>query len=249
MEILISIDDTDSLDSPGSGQLSENLAQLLQQQGLADCANITRHQLFAHPDIPYTSHNSAMCFTARIGGEVQLARILTVSKAFITEQSAEGSDPGLAIALADLQLQQGPLIDFGQRAKQTILTKEEAYALAKDLGVHLSEHGGTGGGVIGALAAIGLRLQGNDGRFRGWYHFGKAGSCTTPAELISRHPFIDAVVDDQGQALASHISFVFAEDTVKTVLIGGGQVVPLQPRAANDGTQWSTLTKREVKRF
>ena len=249
MNILISIDDTDNLDSPGSGQVIENLARSLQEQHLADCANITRHQLFAHADIPYTSHNSAMCFTARIDGKEQLDQIVAVSQAFLEEHCAVGSDPGLGVAIADQQLDQTSLIDFGQRAKKTILTKDAAYAMAKDLGIHLSEHGGTGGGIIGALAAIGLRLQGNDGRFRGWYHFGKAGSFTTPADLVSTHPFIDAVVDDQGQAIAGDIPFLFTEDTVKTVLLGGSQVIPLRANSATNGPRWSTLTKKEVKRF
>lgn len=56
-----------------------------------------------------------------------------------------------------------------------------------------TEHGGTGGGIIGALAVIGLRLHGSDGRFRGWHHLGNAGVITTPADLCS-HPFVEAVL-------------------------------------------------------
>ena len=56
-------------------------------------------------------------------------------------------------------------IDFGYRAKQVVLTKSNAYKLAKKLDIHLSEHGGSGQGVIGALAGVALRLTANDGRF------------------------------------------------------------------------------------
>lgn len=248
MNILISIDDTDNLDSPGSGRVAENLANELQKRGMAECADITRHQLFVHEDIPYTSHNSAMCFSA-VSQSEQLADIIRFGEDFIRKESATGSDPGLCVAVADSDLDNEVLIAFGRRAKRSILTKQEAYDLAKNLGVHLSEHGGTGGGVIGALAAIGLRLQGNDGRFRGWHHFGNAGEISTPAALCA-HTFVDAVVNEIGEVLEEDAPIVFAENTVKTVLLGGAQVVPVaRVTGEKNGVLWTTLTKKEVKRY
>lgn len=248
MNILISIDDTDNLDSPGSGQAAENLANELQKRGMADCSGITRHQLFVHEHIPYTSHNSAMCFYAATE-EDQLDAIIRFGEDFLRNESAAGSDPGLCVAVADSRLDQEALISFGRSAKRTVLTKQEAYDLAQRLGVHLSEHGGTGGGVIGALAAIGLRLQGNDGRFRGWHHFGNAGEVSTTTELCA-YAMVDAVVDEDGRALADDTPIVLAENTVKTVLLGGARVVPVT-RLANgaNGPIWSTLTKKQIKRF
>ena len=44
----------------------------------------------------------------------------------------------------------------------------DAYLLAEQFPeLSLSEHGGTGDGVIGALAGVGLRLSGSDGRIKG----------------------------------------------------------------------------------
>jgi hypothetical protein len=175
--------------------------------------------------------------------------IIRFGQSFLRNESAIGSDPGLCVAVSDCRLNREALIAFGTSAKQTILTKKNAYELAQDLGIHLSEHGGTGGGVIGALAAIGLRLQGNDGRFRGWYHFGKAGEITTPAALCA-HAFVDAVVTEAGVALETDTPIILAEDKVKTVLMGGRQVVPVAgTTGAMQGLNWSTLTKAEVKRF
>ena len=248
MKILISIDDTDNLDSPGSGQAAERLAHELQSRGMAQCSSISRHQLYVHEDIPYTSHNSAMCFAAATEA-AQVDPIIRFSEKFLQCESAAGSDPGLCVAVADAQLNTEALTAFGLTAKKSIVTKQDAYDLASLLGVHLSEHGGTGGGVIGALAAIGLRLQGNDGRFRGWYHLGKAGEISTVADICA-HDFVDAVVDEKGQALAEDTLVVFAEDTVKTVLLGGFQVVPVAKlNGGQDGAMWSTLAKKQVKRF
>ena len=72
MKILISIDDTDNLESCGTGELATQISQTIAEQGWGTCSYITRHQLLVHPDVPYTSHNSAMCFEATIdAGQVR----------------------------------------------------------------------------------------------------------------------------------------------------------------------------------
>ena len=66
MEILICIDDTDNLESPGTGHLAEILRSDIERLYVGKTSRITRHQLFVSPEIPYTSHNSAMCFKAEM---------------------------------------------------------------------------------------------------------------------------------------------------------------------------------------
>ena len=62
MEILVCIDDTDNIESRGTGELASMLADDLENNGWGLCRPVTRHQMLIHPDIPYTSHNSSMCF-------------------------------------------------------------------------------------------------------------------------------------------------------------------------------------------
>ena len=57
------------------------------------------------------------------------------------------------------------MIQFGRDAKERILTREQALELAGRHGAHLEGVTGDHMGVIGALAAIGLRRGGHDGRF------------------------------------------------------------------------------------
>jgi hypothetical protein len=248
IHLLISIDDTDNLDSPGSGTAAENMARAMQKKGLAQCSDITRHQLFVHEAIPYTSGNSAMCFSA-VGQAGALAEIIRFSADFLRQEAAAGSDPGLCVAQQDCRLDKKALISFGQRAKHTVIDKQAAYDLARELGLHLSEHGGTGGGIIGALAAIGLRLHGSDGRFRGWYRLGKAGEVTTPATLCA-HPFIDAVVADTGEWLSNDTSIIFTEDKVKTVLLNGLQAIPVTRTCRTDNqAAWMTLDNKAIKQY
>ncbi len=126
-------------------------AGALQRRGLAECLGITRHQLFVDEHIPYTSGNSAMCFSA-FGHADNLDAIILFGQEFLENQAASGSDPGLCVAVNDSRLNKNALIAFGRTAKQKIVTKQSASDLARQVGVHLSEHGGTGGGIIGALA-------------------------------------------------------------------------------------------------
>ncbi len=100
MQILISIDDTDNLESPGTGALASQIAADLESNGWGKSSFITRHQLLVHPDIPYTSHNSAMCFSAEIEADC-LEQVISHSAGFLARESAEGSDPGLCVAVID----------------------------------------------------------------------------------------------------------------------------------------------------
>ncbi len=248
MQLYLTIDDTDNLESIGSGQLAEILSGKLQEEGLTShCSNITRHQLFVDAAIPYTSHNSAMCFSAT-SLDNRLNDIIEFSGNFLRNASAPGSDPGLCVAVADTFLDQDALTAFGVRAKKTVLSKQEAYNLARKTGIHLSEHGGTGDGIIGALAGTGLRLQGNDGRFRGWLNLGECGQIVTPQSLCT-HPWVDAVVDVKGHPLEDDTPIFLADSRIKTVLCNHRQVIPITAAKSDCGAAYSTLTKSEVKSF
>ena len=76
--------------------------------------------------------------------------------------SFDGSDPGLCVASEeDPSLDQ--LIAFGRTCTKRIVTQGEALKAASS--VHLSAHGGTDDGIIGAAAAVGLTASGWSGRF------------------------------------------------------------------------------------
>lgn len=55
------------------------------------------------------------------------------------------------------------LIEFGHVCTRKIVTQKEAFKAASN--VHLSGHGGTNDGIIGAAAAVGLTASGWSGRF------------------------------------------------------------------------------------
>lgn len=162
MQILIGIDDTDNLESRGTGHLARQLGRSLSDAGLATCLGVTRHQLLVDPAIPYTSHNSSACLLVE-ADDRRRATLLDWCRDFLLTESAPGSDAGLCIAPAGavpIEIQA-----FGERAKVQVLTQAEALRLGQTYVFDLHGLTGTGGGVIGALAAVGLRSAGNDGRF------------------------------------------------------------------------------------
>lgn len=150
--ILISIDDTDMEGGEGTGRLARRIVREL---GL-DVGGVTRHQLFIHPTIKYTKKNSCNVIMARAGLEIREA-----VRDIILKRSQEGSDPGLAIAMNIPKSVQR----FGQMAQGRVLRKQDAIKLASETGIYLEELGGSGDGIIGALAGLGLCSTGADGRY------------------------------------------------------------------------------------
>ena len=73
------------------------------------------------------------------------------------------------------------LIDFGHFCTREVATQKQAAAAAK--GVHLSGHGGTNDGIIGAAAAVGLTISGWSGRFIEFGNLRKLPDQVSVAEL------------------------------------------------------------------
>jgi hypothetical protein len=166
MDLLLGIDDTDVLGhQPGTGRVARELGAHLQQAGLARQVGVVRQQLLVDPRIPYTSHNSPACLIldAAAGGNGAADRLFEEAARYVAAHSAAGSDPGLG--LAERAAVAGEIVAFGYRAGSEVLTKEEASETGRRAGIRLRELGGTGGGIIGALAAVGLTADGNAGRF------------------------------------------------------------------------------------
>jgi hypothetical protein len=247
MRIVISIDDTDNLESRGTGELASQIAEELEKNGWGISSYVTRHQLLVHPDIPYTSHNSAMCFTAEVD-EATVDTIVTHAADFLARESAPGSDPGLCVAVVDRLHDPDCLLRFGLKAKKEVLTKEEAYKAARCTGVHLSEHGGSGLGVIGALAGAGLRLGGNDGRLKGSIDVATTQGMVSIGELLN-HPHVNAIRAIDGSEVHKE-DLVKIGEKAKTVLLDGKAVLLVSAAQGDtDGASWQTIPRQQLKRY
>ena len=250
MHYWVCADDTDMPGTAGTGRILQGICTELEQKNMGICSPISRHQLFVHRDIPYTSHNSAMCLEIDLAEEISLPRLTEFMARRIEGLSPDGADPGLCIAGPLAPEARDRLIHFGTKAKQSVLSKEEALDLAQDLGIHLSEHGGTGQGVIGALAGLGLRLSGNDGRYRGWHYPGKPGEVLGAGELC-RFASVGRLVSTEGKVLAPEIKVVLASERIKTMRRDHRQVVVVAGREDREqtGILYRTLSRDEIRKY
>ncbi|GIM29244.1 hypothetical protein CPJCM30710_19100 [Clostridium polyendosporum] len=247
MYILLCIDDTDSIDSRGTGTLAEIIANTIESSGWGKRYAVTRHQLLLHKDIPYTSHNSSMCFGAEIEAKY-LQNIIDYTVDFLQRESEPESDPGLCVVVVDYLKDNKKLIDFGYKAKRVVLTKENAYDLAKELKIHLSEHGGTGQGIIGALAGAGLRLSGNDGWFKGSHKIKTSDNIIKVSELCSYNN-IDKVRSVEGRYLEDD-EMIALGNLVKTVLVEGEFVLLVdEVNEESCGVKWKTCSKQQLRKY
>jgi hypothetical protein len=254
MQILVAIDDTDTVkmddnEVRGTGQLAAMIMEAIEKQGWGVCEPITRHQLLIHPDIPYTSHNSSMCFTADINS-IYLKPLIDFAAEFLHNESAPDSDPGLCVAITDRISRPGWLISFGYMAKNYVLTKQEAYDLAEMLGIHLSEHGGTGQGIIGALAGAGLRFSGNDGRFKGKLKINAENNMIKAGDICSQVQ-VDMVKCVEEGIILQNDDMVILGDHIKPVWLYGKSVLPVCAvmEEASGRTLWQTYSKNQMKDF
>lgn len=161
MTIYICVDDTDNLNSRGTGRLARAIAGTISKK--YPVIGVTRHQLYVHPDIPFTSHNSCGVIHVDSDDMEIMDELFEIGKKEIYDDFIEGSDPGISVAHESQILPS--LVAYSKDAKNTVLNQEKARTLAKNLNIHLEGLGGTEDGVIGSMAGLGLAFAGNDGRF------------------------------------------------------------------------------------
>lgn len=157
--LIVGLDDTDTLETRGTGHLARAIAAAL----AADYTvlGVVRHQLLVHPQVPCTKNNSSAALLLEADGHADPAALMERVRAMMMADFVPGSDPGLCVALTV----PAEVSDFGRRAQRELVTQEEARELALEHGLMLEGLGGTQGGVIGALASVGLSAGGDDGRY------------------------------------------------------------------------------------
>lgn len=162
---LIGIDDTDIVGTKGTNYLAKAIVSELSSDWA--CKRIVRHQLLVDPRIACTRRNGcvSILIEPRIGEVVsEESELLLVHKIRETMKAwyVKGSDPGLCVCRLD-QID-SRIVQFGYRCQFEMVRQSEALSLADETGVHLEGLGGSNAGLIGALAAVGLGYNGNDGR-------------------------------------------------------------------------------------
>jgi tRNA(Ile2) C34 agmatinyltransferase TiaS len=157
--IFVGIDDTDTLDDPGTNQLARHLVRELHETVRGRL--ITRHQLLEDPRVPCTRKNGCAAIEFEPRGSASLSELGERIRRLMLAWCPQGSDPGLCIAPAPIPQ---AVIDYGRACQSRLVSQGEARQLAASHGIYLEGLGGTQDGVIGALAAVGLINTRDDGR-------------------------------------------------------------------------------------
>lgn len=161
MRLYIGFDDTDNIHSDrGAGKLARWFRSRI--PGDARLVAVVRQQLPQVEGIPFTSKNSAACVIVESENPDIAETMIESGIAHIADHFIEGSDPGLCV-VTDTGASFDALVTFGRACSSRIVTQKEAMQAAA--GFHLSGHGGTNDGIIGAAAGIGLTIFGWAGRF------------------------------------------------------------------------------------
>lgn len=161
MRTYIGFDDTDFLGSDvGTGKLARRYERLIPEG--CHFWGVVRQQLLVDPGIPYTSHNSSACVVIDYSDTALTEDLLRLAVEHIERESLPGSDPGLCFVCADDPALPA-LQAFGRKCTAQLVKQSEAMQ-AVGAG-HLSGHGGTNDGIIGAAAGVGLTAAGWSGRF------------------------------------------------------------------------------------
>ena len=222
--IFLAMDDTDVLGSRGTGKLARSVGASLADQYTIQ--GISRHQLFVHEAIPFTSHNSCAVLHICTSGRENAKHIFSLAKEIMLNDFIEGSDPGITVA-EEHQITPA-LVAYGYEAKKSVLNQEMARSLAADLGITLQGLGGTEDGVIGAMAGLGLASTQNDGRYI------MKGTIRdllgpTPAEILLKAG-IDQILTKDGEEIHSGTIFVREGKSVKPCPVEGKAVLFVEKR-------------------
>lgn len=242
MQYYIGIDDTDNLESRGTGHRARQLGLKLEEAGIARLICITRHQLLVHKDIPYTSHNSSACLLmdCEPGNE---SNIKTFCRDFLLRESAPGSDAGLCIA--STQAINQAIENWGKNAKKIVLTKTLAHEIALKNHIYLEGLTGEKIGVIGALAAVGLRHAGNDGRVLWLPFLRETEGIFTAAELKNRLR-IDIITTKDGTAIP-YEDKIMADGWIRPVMRRKAITLLVENTEDHGQYKWKHVSKEYIK--
>lgn len=242
MRFLIGIDDTDNLESRGTGYRARTLGALLEQEGLAQVLGISRHQLLVDERIRYTSHNSSLCLTVDMDRE-DLDDVAAYCREFLLRESSPGSDAGLGITTWEKARE--AVLEYGQLAKRLVLSKEQAIKVAATNGIILQELTGDGGGIIGALAGIGLRAGGEDGRFV-WLKGLRELNGTYSVKSLVETVLIDEVRTVEGRTL--DLEARVDVGAWPRPILEDGKTILLVEEDNNESSSWRVAPKEIIKK-
>lgn len=246
MKIYVALDDSRQLDGGKAGQTASLLGKYIEARGWGQSAIPSRHRLYPHPETGCKKHNTARSFAADIDGK-NLNEFIDYACQLVKSTGTPDSNAGLAIAVPELMDNPDELIQYAYRVKEEMVDKAEAMELAARPGLHVFEINGSGNGVIGALAAVGLRMTGNDGQFRGKLQVGSGEDYIASVKEIVDNTYVEQVKNMDYENI-SDFEYVRMGEKVKVVLLDHKYTLMVFPTDI-EHPKWQTSTTHMLRVF
>jgi hypothetical protein len=170
---------------------------------------------------------------------VSLDALIERAISHIKRNFMDGSDPGLCVCPEDHPAIVN-LMDFGRACTERVVTQDDALIAAS--GVHLSGHGGTNDGIIGAAAAVGLTSQGWSGRFIELGRLRNIPESVDVGTLVQLG--IQVISLDRDAQVPGPFDMVENSGWLRPMLLAGCPVLPVVPRGPG---LWEALGKKHNK--
>jgi hypothetical protein len=239
MKVYLGFDDTDHHNSLyGTGKLVRWFQDKLPEQ--CACIGVVRQQLLVHAAVPYTSHNSSACMILEVPDASLMDTIIGRAIAHIESFSVEGSDPGLCVASEEAN-GLDEIMAFGQQCTNTLSTQKQALEATRH--IHLSGHGGTNDGIIGATAAVGLTHWGWAGRYIELESLRHWPQQTTIAKLRAKG--IGALSMDRNARMPGPDDVVMTNGWLRPRLIGKKPILLVKPAGES---KWENIDSKRKKK-
>lgn len=244
MRFLIGLDDTDSPKNSSTGLLARQLGFKLQEAGLGTLEAITRHQLFSSQQVPCTTRNSAICLSFEADPE-RRSELEMVCRSFILREYCPGANTGFA--LASWSQVTAEVYTWARTVKSRVVNRQEALITARAAGISIAGLIGSGAGVIGALAAIGLRYRGDDGRFIWLPGIEELIGVYSYSELMNLVPF-DRIENLRGRSPKPEEKIHLGEQ-FQAALREGRCVLLVEEVHVEQGYEWHTIELEKVRKL
>jgi hypothetical protein len=162
---------------------------------------------------------------------------------FLLRESAPGSDAGLCIASSQT-INRG-IENWGKNAKKIVLNKTLAHEIALQNNIYLEGLTGEKIGIIGALAAVGLRHEGNDGRVLWLPMLRETEGIFSGSELKSRL-CVDRITTKDGSEI-HYEDTILADGWIRPVMRDRKITLIVEETDNHEKYEWQHVPKEYIK--
>lgn len=236
---VVGVDDTDVEGAGGTGALVRALAERFVEEGLGEHLGVTRHELLDSPKVKRTTQNCA--FAVELQTEKSLNDVEDWVVRYVRQAAERRADPGIAILSRHSDMPH--VLAFGRRSQNEVMKLDDAGTFSAESNVRLRALGGKRAGSIGALAAVGLRAGGGDGRY---VHLNGLRDLTgrmTAGQMRLACPELTRILDEATGEPMDRDDMIDTGDWVRPRLSEGGPLV-LARRTQEDRRLWVLVDQR-----